>query len=792
MSIYEERLELFCPVSDPAFTVCEDKYRFTVLTERMLRLEYSENGIFEDRATDIAYCRRFARPEYKVYSENGFLNITTGYLHLRWDRKAFSSNGLRIRVGGVTWEYGTKNDGNLSGTARTLDRADGETALDKGLLSRTCGFAVLDDSQTTVFPRGGYPLPLSGEGRTDLYFFGYGHAYEDCIRDFYKLSSPVPLLPRYTLGNWWSRYHQYTSDEYIKLIDSFRERNIPLSVAVIDMDWHITKTPDPEKYGSGWTGYTWNRELIPDPEGFLAELHRRGLHVTLNLHPRDGVRAYEEAYPLLAGALGIDTAEGRPIEFDAANSRFMEMYFDKVLHPIEKQGVDFWWIDWQQSGGSSVPGYNVLRMLNHCHYADSSSEGKRGLILSRYAGAGAHRYPLGFSGDTYVTWKSLDFQPYFTATAANIGFSHWSHDIGGHMGGYRSAELYVRWVQLGVFSPVMRLHSSPNPFNSREPWNYGEEACTIAARFMRLRHRMIPFLYSMMCRCTEEGIPTVRPVYHAYPEDSGAYAFRNEYLFGDCITVAPVTCPRDSVTLLARTELWLPHGIYADVFSNRIYSGGRSLEVYRPLDTMPVFARAGGIITLADADCGESNTENPGALTVTVYGGADGKHTMTEDNGKCAGSLASVHTEFSFVWGKTSELSFTAPAGEGIPETRCWTFRFAAFEKPEAVSVEIDGGNVPAVYDYDCGRHEITVRLCGVRGGSRVRATVRGSGELPHNDTAAWAFEVILRAECGHELKSKLYDIIRKSVSDAEKIREINMICENRSLAGALTEVLCA
>ncbi len=521
MSIFDLSMFEMHPKADERFVVRGEKYRITVLTEQMLRLEYSEDGVFEDRATRLAFNRAFAAPAFETYYENGLLHLVTKYLHLTYDETKFSAIGLQIMVDGNRgWYYGAPTH-TLGGTSRTLDGRNGAMDIGEGLLSTARGYATLDDSKTIALGEDGWPVPVTGE-RIDLYFFGYNRRFAECIRDFYKLSAPIPLLPRYALGNWWSRYTPYSEDSYLALMDKFKEKQIPLSVSVIDMDWHITNTPDPVRYGSGWTGYTWNKELFPDPERFLQELHNRGLKATLNLHPRDGLRAFEDAYPALCARLGKDPTKGKQIEFDVSNREFMDAYFDTVLDPMEDSGVDFWWIDWQQSGGSHTAGYDSLWMLNHCHYTDNARRGNRPLILSRYARPGSHRYPLGFSGDTYVTWESLDFQPYFTATAANIGFAWWSHDIGGHMGGIHNNELATRWVQFGVFSPIMRLHSSPSDFTSKEPWNY-DECEGVMTDFMRLRHKLVPYIYTMMHRNNREGIPMVRPLYHAHPSAPKAF-----------------------------------------------------------------------------------------------------------------------------------------------------------------------------------------------------------------------------------------------------------------------------
>ena len=212
-------------------------------------------------------------------------------------------------------------------------------------------------------------------------------------------------------------------------MDKFTDKKVPLSVSVIDMDWHKVSEV-PSRFGSGWTGYSWNRNLFPNPENFIDELHQRKLKVTLNDHPADGIRAFEDLYPQVAQTLDLNTELEEAAKFDFDNPKFRKAYFEEVHGPLEKEGVDFWWIDWQQ-GAISKSGVDPLWLLNHYQYQNAQKKHKNNIILSRYAGPGSHRYPLGFSGDSVISWASLDFQPYFTSTASNIGYTWWSHDIGG-------------------------------------------------------------------------------------------------------------------------------------------------------------------------------------------------------------------------------------------------------------------------------------------------------------------------------------------------------------------------
>lgn len=789
MSIYDLSMFDMHPKADERFVIRGDKYRITVLTEQMMRLEYSEDGVFEDRATRFAFNRAFDTPEFESYHEDGLLHIVTKHLHLRYDEKEFTDYGLQIFVDGTNdWAYGVK-DINLGGTTRTLDKVNGACTLDDGLLNAHRGFYAHDDSNTIAIGDDGWPVPVEGN-RIDLYFFGYGRNFEQCIKDFYKLSNPVPLLPRYALGNWWSRYHDYSDKEYYKLLDDFKAKSIPFSVAVIDMDWHITKTPDSVKYGSGWTGYTWNKELFPSPEEFLAELKSRGLRNTLNLHPRDGIRAFEEIYPAMCKRLGKDASKERQIEFDASSKEFMEAYFDTVLNPMEDGGVDFWWIDWQQRGGKRIGGYDVLWMLNHCHYTDSARRGERPLTFSRYAGIGSHRYPVGFSGDTHVTWESLDFQPYFTSTAANVGYCWWSHDIGGHMYGSHDSELQSRWVQYGVFSPIMRLHSTSNPYNSKEPWNYGDYE-GIMCDFLRLRHRLVPYIYTMMYRGNEEGIPMVRPFYHKYPYRTHLRDVKNEFLFGDMI-VAPITSPKDKESGLAKTKVWLPNGTYIDFFTNRIYKGyDTTFDAYRFDENIPVFVKAGSVLPLAVLD-GENGVENPNALELCVYGGDSGEFTMVEDNGKLGAALEITRTKYAFEYGKKSVLSYTAKAGAGVPAVRDYSVKFVAFTKPEKLYAVINGVEKALEFEYDVITHTVKAVIGAVSAGDTVEVVLLGDGVLPENETNNTLRQMLRRSEIKYDDKTKIDKLVTRDIPAAAKVQELLAKNRNDYIRGAVIEMLFA
>ena len=815
------------PVAHPDAVVQGDRWRVTVLTDGLVRIERAEDGVFEDRASTFAINRALPVPQFRVVETDTHVEVITDRLHLVYDRGPLTTAGLSVQVrGSLTqyhsiWRYGQEPwdyEGNtaglvrLPGTARTLDAADGAVPLEDGVVSQT-GFAVLDDSASFLLTDDGWVAPRDG-ARTDLYVFAYGDDFPAALRAFYAVSGPTPLLPRFALGSWWSRYYPYTADGYRELMERFEEEGLPFSVSVIDMDWHLVDIP--ERFGSGWTGYTWNRELFPDPKGLLDWLHEHDLRVTLNVHPADGVRAFEEAYPDMAAALGRDTSNEDALAFDVTDEQFLTAYFDILHRRLEADGVDFWWLDWQSGPHSRVPGIDPLWMLNHFHFLDSagrrSGREVRPLTFSRYAGPGSHRYPVGFSGDTSITWASLDFQPYFTACASNIGYGWWSHDIGGHMHGIKDDELATRWVQLGVFSPIMRLHSGANPFIQKEPWTFGPQAREVQTQFLRLRHRLVPYLHTMNHRAASDGAPLVEPLCYRFPRSPEAYASPNQYTFGTQLMVHPVTAKLDPRTGLGRTSTWLPGGTWVDLMTGVAYDGGRVVRLHRDLRSIPVLAGAGAVVPLDAARVPGNDTSAPAALEVLVVVGADGAFELVEDDGSLErADLPTVRTPLAWVQGEGRAVvgpvavsGDEAAARAAVPTRRDWTLTFPSVDLGwgGAATATVDGAEVPVRLDArapllgDAGGWGLAVTVADVPVDARLEVTLHpvdgGPVGLAPNDVARHVFEILDAARIEYDLKDLVRSVATSEQSLAVRVSHLQALGLEPALEGAVTEVLLA
>lgn len=781
--------------AEDAAIIQGEKYRFTVLTEEMIRLEYCEDGQFEDRATQCVIDRKFKVPEYQVIENEESLEIITDKIHLVYNKQKFTDYGLSVQVRGnisvyhSIWHFGEEAT-DLRGTARTLDEADGAIELEHGIISRF-GYGILDDSRSLVITEDGWVEPRK-EDCIDIYFLGYGHEYEHCLKDYYHLTGKTPLLPRYALGNWWSRFYRYNDQEYKALMTRFEKEEIPFSVSVIDMDWHLVDI-DP-KYGSGWTGYTWNKELFPDPKEFMTWLHDHGLKVTLNVHPAGGVQAHEEKYKEMAEAMGRDWEKEEPVNFDVTDQKFLKAYFEYLHHPNEEEGVDFWWLDWQQGGLSKIPGLDPLWMLNHYHYLDSGRRGKRRLTFSRYAGMGSHRYPVGFSGDTIISWESLAFQPYFTANASNVGYGWWSHDIGGHMKGYRDEELSTRWIQFGVFSPIMRLHSSNSAFTGKEPWNYNAVSENIMKRYLKLRHEMIPYLYTMNYHASHDGQPLIRPMYYLEPEQPEAYEVPNEYYFGTELVVCPITEPTDKAAGTACVKAWIPEGKWYDIFSGLKYDGGRMLELYRSLEDIPVLAKEGAIIPLTDLTEYTNSVENPKELAVKIVPGKKNAFILMEDTGDTCEDKEENWAQTKLEWINENEFIIHPANGnlDVIPKRRTWKMEFYGIADVDNLEVTVGGKAIETERIYDEKRHICQVNIPETEVTEQITISFSKGYLLRENNKPAEIFALLYQAKIEYEVKEKIYAYMKEGKTSSEVLGIMQAMHLPDSVYGMLSEVLLA
>ena len=767
------------PVADPEAVVVCGKARFTVLTSRLIRMEWAEDGVFEDNATLAITNRRLPVPAYKKSVSGNAVTIRTADLTLRYkgpgcfDAKnlsvEFSMKDARAPKGlrKVRWVPGADDSGNLMGTFRTLDGCKGfeqinfrDDPYEPGILSRD-GWALVDESERHLLVKDGsdwgewVAARPAGE-RVDWYLFAYGHDYTQALADFTAVAGKIPLPPKYVFGYWWSRYWQYSDFEIVDLAKEIRSYSIPVDVMVIDMDWHdiwtlqLKRSPKDE-FGEkiGWSGYTWQQQLFPNPDRTLRQLHWMKLKTSLNLHPASGIQPYEECYENFVGdylsrTKDYDGPEGyvykegdsllyrhgdprtrstrlalagekAPVPFRMSQQAWADAYFHSVIRPLEKQGVDFWWLDWQQWKLSEyVPNLSNTYWLNYTFFNDKVRQSKslglaadRPLIYHRWGGLGSHRYQIGFSGDCYDTWEVLRFLPYFTATSSNVGYGYWGHDIGGHMrlkgtDPYKP-EVYTRWLQYGVFTPIFKTHCAKSAKTERRFWAYPPEYAAPMREAVRLRYDLSPYIYDAARQAYDTGVSICRPMYYGWPENEEAYAMKEQYLFGDHILATAVCTPVDAETGLAPREVWFPQGCdWYDMATGMLYKGGQTLTLSYTLDENPWYVKAGSILPMADAGIQSLQEKNNVLRLLVAPGDGESAYRHYEDDGLSQAYSRDFATTLITKSATPESCTVTVAAREGsyagMDPQRRLQFVLEGVSVPSQVSLDFGGASVVLPY----------------------------------------------------------------------------------------------
>ena len=710
------------PVADPQAVVTEGKARFTVLTPELIRIQYSNREQFEDRATFAVVNRRLPVPQFSSEKKDGYLYIKTQALTLKYriggeisaatpsDKVLSITFGLNGRD--VLWYPGKDDALNLKGTTRTLDGQIGDNKrqeLENGLLSRA-GWSIIDESPRTKRGDGSTTFAFDkkydgidwvaepvDKDAIDWYFLGYGHQYKKALGDFIKIAGRQPMPPLYVLGYWYSKYQRYTSDEFMEIVNDVKRNNIPMDVMIFDMDWHT----------EGWTGWTWDRTAIPDPDGLIKWMHDNGLKVSLNLHPADGVDDDEDNFALLRDDMGLDKS-AKVVPWNLSDPKFYHYMFKHIIREREKQGVDFWWLDWQQNLTSKyVNGLGETFWCNHVFYNDMKNNrpDHRPLIFHRWGGLGSHRYPIGFSGDSFTTYGTLAWQPYFTATASNVGFGYWGHDLGGHQQtDGNDPEIYLRWMQYGVFTPVFRTHATNWPGIERRIWKY--ENFPLLLETVKLRYALMPYIYTAARQAYDTGVSICRPLYYDSPENSNAYLFEDEYMFGDDILVAPIVTPTGKDGKATR-RTWLPEGRWFDVCRNQVVEGDKLITDAYTQEEIPYFYKAGSVIVNYPPML-NLNTR-PDRIIIKVVPGADGSCSFYEDEGDTEGYKTGAFTR-TVMRHTGNQLTVCPRTGvfPGMPSSRAYTIEFLCSERP--ASVKVNGQSVSnGVWNYNAQSKVVTV-----------------------------------------------------------------------------------
>lgn len=622
------KIDFKSAVANERMTISGNNYRFTVLSPRVIRLEYSAEGGFLDKPTGLILHRNLSMPEFKVNDSGHFVEISTEYFKLTYTKeKPFEGSkvnptiNLKVELLGTdkVWYYGHPEIRNYGVPALSLE--EGGTN-GRGLYSPE-GMASIDDSKDFIWNEDGTTATRVGTN-IDVYLFMYNKDYELALKDYYELTGYPALVPRYALGNWWSRNNDYDDLELKELVDTFEKKQIPVSIVVLDKDWH--KRAYIGKYHLK-TGFTFDNEKFKNPGAMISYLHSKGIRLGLNINPTEGIYNYDKYYEEALKYLPANS-DGQ-IPFNVYDPKFVDVYMKLFIHPLDTMGIDFFWLDIENKVN-----LNDIALLKHYQFSDMLRDYKRRpMLLAPDARLAPHRYPVLYSGKTTVSWSTLKKIPFYNASAFNNGVSFWSHDIGGYFKGTEDNELYIRFVQLGTFSPILKFGVDKGEYYKREPWRWDIKTYTIVKDFLQLRHKLIPYIYSEAYKYHKYGTPLIKPIYHTNPEFYDDVLYRNEYYFGGELLICPIVSRKDYVMNRVVHNFTMPDGVWYDFMTGKKFPGGNNYITFFRDEEFPVFAKSGAIIPLGTNE-NLNDTTPPTDMEIHIFPGKSNTYTLFEDDGE--------------------------------------------------------------------------------------------------------------------------------------------------------------
>lgn len=663
-----------------------NKYRITVLSDVLLRFEYSETGKFNDYPTIFAINRNFAKkPVFTVKQDEKYINITNDYFILEYSKekpyiasKLVPDSNLRITLKGTDklWYFGNPEVKNLKGSAYSFDNKS-NINLSKGLYNLD-GFASIDDTMSPVFISDG-TIKKNPSDALDVYVFIYKNDFQKALDSYFELTGKPSFIPRYALGVCWNKNEDYTEEELKDIISNFNKINIPLSSILLGSKWNLNKE------GKTLSNYKFDNEKYKNLEQTINDIHQKNVFLGLTINPQSGITPYDSGYQSLKTKLNI--IKDGVIPINVYNTAILETFLNETLANLN---IDFIKIDEITEDKTKT-----FMLMHYIYKSLSKTAERRGLILSRNPGIASHRYPALYSGNTKVSWKTLKYLPYFNITSSNLGLSYYSHDIGGYEGGVEDSELYTRYVQFGTYSPVFRFSSKEGRYYKREPWKWDIFTESIVKDYIRIRHRLIPYIYSEMYKYSKDGINLIKPLYLDYEKILDEPLYKNEYHFGKELFVCPITEPKDKVMNRVVHRMYLPEGTWYDFKTGKKFPGGKRYVTFYKDEDYPVYAKSGAIVPMAILDENNLNSvKPPEKMEIQVFPGVSNNYDLYEDDGVTNLYKEGYYivTNIDYNYRKNNYTLILRPT-QGkigiIPDKRDYKIKFRNTKRPEYVKVNV-------------------------------------------------------------------------------------------------------
>ena len=734
-------------------------YRFSILTPRLIRLEYNKNGVFEDRATSLVINRTFGNSAFTITPDENFLIITTEYFTLKYSKeKPLSSSTIKVTVTETDkeWTPGHSDFRNFGSIGYSLDDLKAKFKLSKGLYSLD-GFVCIDDSKNYVLDNENF---IKREPTTDLYLFVYRTDLGLCLQDYFKLTGYPPMIPRYALGCWWYKNDKYNMHDIDNVIKNFNDTHIPISVFLLGDKWH-----------NNIENYNYDITLF-EPSVLNKYYSNKEQIFGLTIDPSLKINSND---PLYNEAIKYIQPVKDYISLIPLNNNSINVYLNLIVKKLLNSGINLFNIDYNNKMDQ-----DGLFLLNHYHYVIANMQ-QRGIILSRNPGIAPHRYPIIYSGKTKVSWETLNFLPSYNNSAANLGISWHTHAIGGYYGGIEYDELYLRYLQFGVFNPIFVLSSDAGKYYKREPWKWNQLILNVIKEYMQLRNKLVPYIYNESYNYHRYGVPLIQPLYYKYPKIYDEPNYVNQYFFGSKIMISPIVKRKNVEMNRVVQRLFIPSGLWYDYSTGKKFIGNKYYMNFYKDEDYPIFVKEGSIIPMSL----DNNTNCPKNMEIQIFPAEKGLYSsyeLYEDDGISINpgrnylitkmNLDKVETGYKF--------TIALKDGEMKLENRNYVLKFRNMKKPDQVIINYEGNNTE--HDYEIEKNDLIIKLDNINIYSKLEVNIVGTNlEIEIENLINEEIDGILfDLEINTILKNKIDSIIFSDLSIKKKRIELRKLRKDK------------
>lgn len=690
-------------VSSKESCIVGNKYRITVLTPRLVRLEYTPSGKFIDAPTALVVNRAFKPVPYSITESDTLLQLDTSIFTITYVKdKNFNATNLGsnlkavINNTNIEWQMNSTEAKNLRGINYSIDSSKNGVVLDTGLYSLD-GYAVVYDktpylNEDDVFED---REPLS----QDIYLFMYNKDFQGCLMDYFTLTGYPNLIPRCALGAWWYKNENYTSDDVIKLVDRFNKDNIPISIFLL---------------GDCYRG---NNSYLPalDLSSISRYLKERNIRLGVTINPKLEIAKNTNEYNIVNNYIKANN-----LSFIPLTNEKLGIYLNLFINNLESQGVDIFNIDYNNPKDKID-----LWKFAHYHHGRKEITGRRGLSLTRNHSIATHRYPIIWSGKTEVNWTTLNLLPRYNLQGYNVGVSFIAHPIGGYQNGIEDAELYLRYIEFACFSPIFLLASEGGKYYKREPWKWNPIMEEDIKFFMNLRYKLIPYLYTESYNYHKTGYGIVKPFYYDYPKILDDINYKNQYFFGSRFFISPITTKKNIIIDRVIKKVFIPNGIWFNFLDGKQYNGNKYYtNFYRDRD-YPVFVSSGSIIPMNY----NIKEDIPSTLELNIYPLSDGEYNLYEDDGITNNYKKGMYmiTNFTYKYNVDDyTLKISKLDGKNMLSRRNYILRFKNTKNIQLVDIKDKSITYNCYYD----KNDFIIQINNLIIGREFEVNIKGKDIL--------------------------------------------------------------